>query len=202
MPFKKSWPWLHELLNSLTPYDYDYTLDAGDEATVFEFPTADGNEAKFAVAICYEDVMPQVPRRLVAVEGGAKRVDFLLNISNDGWFVYGGRDGGRVKSSSELIQHLVICKFRAVENRIGIARAVNCGISGFIKPDGSVQQGSLVGTLPDDPRDRQVVPGFLTDHVYLDSRTTIYSRIGDAFAIICTILTAGLLLACLKKRKA
>ena len=193
VPFKESIPWLHNLLNSLTPYDYDYTLNAGTEPTVFEFPGNQGTSTtnSFAVAICYEDVMPQVPRKLSAVEDGGKRIDFLVNISNDGWFV-GDGPGGTLRASSELIQHLAICRFRAIENRIGIVRAVNTGISAFIEPSGRLQRKPLAGTLPDEPRDRQAVSGFITDRVYIDSRVSIYNRIGDVFAIICTILT-GLL---------
>jgi len=193
VPFKKSWPWLHRLLNRLTPYDYEYTLDAGTELTVFEIPAGRFGKSRFAVAICYEDVMPYVPRRLAAVQDGKKRVDYLLNISNDGWFVRGGKNRP-IKPSTELIQHLVICKFRAVENRIGIVRAVNTGISAFIRPDGSIQTKPLAGTLVPEPTKRQAAVGFLTDNVYLDTRTSIYSKIGDTFAITCTIFASLLLL--------
>jgi len=197
VPFRESWPWLYRLLNSLTPYDYEYTLEAGKEETVFEYQAQhkEADEVKdktwrFAVAICYEDVMPQVPRRLT-VQEDAKRIDFLLNISNDGWFVTGGKDKP-IKPTSELMQHLAICKFRAVENRIGIARAVNTGISAFIRPDGVVQEGKLAGTLPDQVRKRQATAGFLTDTIYLDDRTSFYSCYGDLFAQICAALLGGL----------
>ncbi|MFC1782806.1 apolipoprotein N-acyltransferase [Planctomycetota bacterium] len=193
VPFKESWPWLYGVLNSLTPYDYEYSLDAGDEPTVFEIKPQEPNSTtlRFGVAICYEDVMPQVPRRLAAAEKGKKRVDFLLNISNDGWFVTGGQ-GTPLNPSAELLQHLVICKFRAVENRVGIVRAVNTGISAFIRPDGRVQEGYLAGTLPENHAQRQAVAGFLTDNVYLDRRISLYSIIGDSFAIACTVLTGFL----------
>jgi apolipoprotein N-acyltransferase len=200
VPFRESWPWLYRTLNNLTPYDYEYTLEAGKEPTVFTYQVPDMEEGeitektwRFAVAICYEDVMPQVPRRLT-VEDDAKRIDFLLNISNDGWFVTGGKDSP-IKPTSELMQHLVFCKFRAVENRIGIARAVNTGISAFIRPDGVVQDGKLVGTLDDQARKRQAVAGFLADTIYLDDRVSFYSRYGDLFAQICAALLGGLFLA-------
>ena len=44
-------------------------------------------------------------------EGGERRVDFLLSISNDAWFLY----------SNELPQHLAICAFRAVEIIMALA---------------------------------------------------------------------------------
>jgi apolipoprotein N-acyltransferase len=197
VPFKQSWPWLHRLLNGMTPYDFDYTLDAGQEPKVFQFRSGE-RDWRFGVAICYEDVTAWVPRCL-AVADGAKRIDFLLNISNDGWFVSGGKDTP-IKATGELLQHLAICKFRAVENRIGIARAVNTGISGFIRPDGQVQTKGQAGTLPDDPRARQTVTGFLTDRVYTDTRISLYSRWGDVFAIACVSLT-GLSLVCTYRGK-
>jgi len=205
VPFKRSWPWLYRLLNHLTPYDYDYSLDAGSSPTVFTLPETSVPQkpvapARFAVAICYEDVMPQVPRLLAAGPKGEKRIDFIINISNDGWFVRGG-PGKPVTSSTELLQHLTICQFRAVENRVGIVRAVNTGISGFIKPDGSLQFGKLAGSLPDNPRARQVIAGFLTDTVYFDSRTSLYSRIGDTFAVSCTLLLALLLILGFYRKK-
>ncbi len=198
VPFKKSWPWMYRLLNSLTPYDYEYSLDAGEEFTVFEYPGAEGHARKFAVAICYEDVTPHMPLALT-VEKGKKRIDFLLNISNDGWFVRGG-NGKPVTATSELLQHLAICKFRAVENRIGIVRSVNTGISGFIRPDGVVQAGGLAGTLPEEPRQRQAVAGYVTDRVYMDRRVSLYSRVGDAFAIICSVFTLLFFLDSLRKK--
>ncbi len=186
VPFKKSFPALHDLLNRLTPYDFEYTLDAGEQATVFEYTNNKGQQRRFAVAICYEDVVAEVPRQL-SVASGEKRVDFLLNISNDGWFVRG--ELGEIKPSTENIQHYVICKFRAVENRISIVRAVNTGISGFIRSDGYGQFGKMAGTLADEPRERAGQSGYLVDRVTLDGRVSFYSRWGNVFAILCTVIT-------------
>ncbi|MCH9022745.1 MAG: apolipoprotein N-acyltransferase [Planctomycetes bacterium] len=201
VPFKKSWPWMYRLLNRLTPYDHEYSIEAGEHPTVFEL-TSPPNQTinrdmketyRFGVAICYEDVMPHVPRLLAGRENGKKRIDFLLNISNEGWYIRKSRDGS-IKATSELTQHLAICKFRAVENRVAIIRSVNMGISGFIRPDGQVQTKPLAGTLPNDPRQRQAVSGFLTDTVYLDSRVSIYNKTGDLFAILCTVMMTLLFL--------
>lgn len=210
VPFKDSWPWLHELLNKLTPYDYDYTLAAGHTPLAFEFTAKTkpiqhierqaGDTYRFAVAICYEDVISRVVRKLTASENGEKRVDFLVNISNDGWFVNAGQ-GKPTRSTSEQIQHLVQCKFRAIENRVPIARAVNTGISCFITSVGKTQEIGLEGTLPHDPKRRQAVAGFITDTIEPDSRLTLYSKIGDTFAIANTILAILLLIATRKKKK-
>ncbi|MBN2211068.1 MAG: hypothetical protein JW709_06690, partial [Sedimentisphaerales bacterium] len=155
------------------------------------FVDAGGKTWRFGVAICYEDVMPQVPRRLCYDKQG-KRIDFLLNISNDGWFVTGGRNGEPIEPTAELMQHLAICQFRAVENRVGVARAVNTGVSAFIDPDGRVRGGGIAGSLKEDPRQRQCVKGYLTDEVGVDTRESFYGRTGDWMAVGCLIITLGL----------
>jgi len=197
VPFRSSWPWLYRQLNRLTPYDYEYTLDAGRAATVFEYQDGAGDQWRFGVAICYEDVMPGVVRSAVvgAREGGGKRVDFLLNISNDGWFVRVDRRTGRIRPSTELRQHLAICRFRAVENRIPIARAVNTGVSAFIDSDGAVHGGGLCGNLAGDVAGRQGAAGYLTDRLRLDPRVSPYSRVRDLFGVTCMALSGGLLVA-------
>jgi apolipoprotein N-acyltransferase len=164
LPLKDVFPWLIKL----TPYDYDYTVTPGTRATVFPL-----GRWRFAVAICFEDTVPEVPRELCYDPHEGKRVDFLVNISNDGWF----------QASSELPQHLAICVFRAVENRVGIVRAVNTGISAFIDSNGRVVQELRV-----DGRSRGVA-GTLVGSVAIDRRVSPYSRHGEWFGWLVTGLT-------------
>jgi apolipoprotein N-acyltransferase len=172
--------WLYRWLNKLSPFSrggqVEYSLTPGAELTVFELATPTG-DYRFGVPICYEDATPHVIRRFVW-EGRRRRVDFLVNISNDGWFLH----------SHELPQHLAICVFRAVENRVGIARAVNTGISAFIDPNGRIY--SRVRT---DGRDfGPGVVGYDVQRVYLDRRGSFYGRAGDWLALACLGL-AGIL---------
>jgi apolipoprotein N-acyltransferase len=74
---------------------------------------------------------------------------------------------------------LQIARFRSIENRVPTARSVNTGISAFIDSVGRVQQ-----RLPAQ------VEGTLTATLPLDPRYTLYTRVGDAFAIACTVVTA------------
>jgi apolipoprotein N-acyltransferase len=115
--------------------------------------------------------MPYISRRFVIDEHGEKRCDFLLNLSNDGWFLH----------SAELPQHLAASVFRAVENRVGMARAVNTGISCFIEPDGRVHDPVAVGGKVVGPE----VDGYRVARVTVDSRRTLYARAGDWFALLC-----------------
>ena len=71
-------------------------------------------------------VRPHVPaRRRPAVR---KRADFLVNVTNDGWFM-----------ANENSQHLQAAVFRSIENRAPTARSVNTGISGFVDPLGRAE---------------------------------------------------------------
>jgi apolipoprotein N-acyltransferase len=166
-------------LNRIVPFgsdEYEYSLTPGKEFTTFEMtaPSRGGKTYRFATPICYENVMPYISRRFVTGEDGRKRCDFLLNLSNDGWFPH----------SWELPQHLAASVFRAVENRVGVARAVNTGISCFVDPDGHVhhmvnKDGVVVGPGVD---------GFEVANVRVDSRHSVYSRTGDVFAIFCGVV--------------
>lgn len=172
---------LYFWLNSLMPFSgadgsFEYSLFPGERFTRFTLKASSvpGRNFRFGVPICYEDVMPYVARRFAAGNGdGQKGVDFLLNISNDGWFGRGVQQP----------QHLAICVFRAVENRVGIARAVNTGISGFVDPDGRLHD--LVPGTPEDGWPGAA--GYRVGTLRVDSRWTLYSRFGDWFGWACAI---------------
>ncbi len=170
---------LYIWFNSLSPFggDVEYSINRGSEFKVFDIavPPEGGRTYRFGIPICYEDVIPYVSRRFVIGPDGQKRVDFLLNISNDGWFLH----------SNELPQHLASCVFRAVENRVGIARAVNTGISGFIDANGRIHH--LVTNVLGQSHGPGIT-GYQVAPVQIDSRTSLYSRIGDVFALTCCVL--------------
>jgi len=185
--------WLYRWLNSLSPFSdggqFEYSLTPGTTLTVFDLPTAAGRTFRFGVPICYEDATPYVVRGFVW-NGRQRRADFLINISNDGWFQH----------SSELPQHLAICAFRAVENRVSIARAVNTGISGFIDPNGRIF--ALVTDEEGRAFRRGVggIVGYSVADMPLDTRGSLYGRAGDWFAQVCTLLTAVLWLGAIFER--
>lgn len=187
-------------LNSLSPFSHggklEYSLTPGDESralgdamTVFPLKVG-GRTWRFGTPICYEDVMPYISRHYVW-DGDQRRVDFLVNISNDGWFMH----------SAELPQHLASCVFRAVENRVGIARAVNTGISGFIDPNGQLHD------IVADEQGREYrsgasgVVGYRIANVRVDeTRGSVYGQYGDWFAWICLVLSSLLWLDAVRER--
>ena len=173
---------VYRWLNSLTPFSgpdgkFEFSLFRGESFRVFTIePSAQpGRALRFGIPICYEDVMPYVARRFVSGGKPTKQADFLANISNDGWFGRGVQQP----------QHLAICAFRAVENRVGIARSVNTGGSAIIDPDGRIHhevRGDAQGRWPG-------LCGYEVGEVKVDSRYTLYSRYGDWFAWTCAVLS-------------
>ena len=116
--------------------------------------------------------MPDPARRMTLQNG--QKTDFLANVSNDGWFYY-----------VELDQHLQACQLRAVENRVPIARSVNTGNSGFIDSNGRIVKlvtdptsGNSIGSI-----------GYATITLPIDSRISLFTRIGDLLPILSGVIT-------------
>jgi len=168
-------------LNRLMPFagadrGQEYSLFSGRKFNTFTMTPASqpGKNYRFGTPICYEDVMPYVSREFVCGGSNEKRSDFLLNISNDGWYGRGAQQP----------QHLAICVFRAVENRVGIARAVTTGVSAFIDPTGLVHD-RVAGT---SGRNWPGESGFRVAPIRVDSRYALYSQYGDWFAWGCALV--------------
>jgi apolipoprotein N-acyltransferase len=191
VPFKKSIPWFHNLLMEFTPYDYDYTLDYGENYTVFKV-AKDNKPYNFGVLICYEDSIPYVARNFMLDQNGKKRVDWLVNISNDGWFVRFANS--KVMPSTELGQHAAVCVFRAVENRVPIIRSVNTGISCLIDSTGRIRDGFAAGTMPQKAMDRKALAGWFADHMPIDTRVTFYSHYGQWLDFSCAFLFSAVVI--------
>ena len=200
LPFRKSCLRLYNFLMKFTPYNYDYSLDAGSEYTVFEM-AGQGPEAqayKFGVMICYEDTVPAIARRFALDKQGTKRLDWLVNISNDGWFVRFKDE--KVLPSAELAQHAAICAFRAIENRLAILRSVNTGISCLIDSSGGIRYGYLAGNLPPQTMARTGMPGWFLDRIMIDKRTTFFSKFGEWLGFCCEVCLILLIIVTLSAR--
>ncbi len=128
------------------------------------------NGHSLGVLICYEAIFPELAREYVR-EGS----DLLVNLTNDAWF----------GNSSAPYQLLAMTRFRAIENRVWIARAANTGISALISPAGRV---TLSGPV--------FKPLQLNGSVGLGADTTFYTRFGDIFAYLCLGIS-GIFLAVL-----
>jgi apolipoprotein N-acyltransferase len=155
-------------LTKLVPFDE--SLIAGERLTIFKVPGNSG-EVRFGVLICYEDADAELARRIR--QSGA---DFLVNLSNDAWF-----------GEEELKQHFVAAQYRAIENRMGVLRNGNNGITGIIDPLGRVQ--NRLGRVIDGKFVMRDVMGHLEGEVFITDAHSIYSRIGDTpVALVCAVI--------------
>lgn len=186
MPFKYSCPWLFDLLMKCTPYDFDYSMTPGQTHTVFSMDDATRtNTYRFATLICYEDTLPGLVRQFVLSPEHHKQVDWLVNISNDGWFARIKDD--QIQSTSELIQHVAAGTFRAIENRLSVLRSVNTGISCLIEPSGRLRQGyaHASANFPERVEDRQGMAGWFTDKMPIYQKVSLFSRTGPWLDRLC-----------------
>ncbi len=148
--------------------------------------------------ICYEDAVPFMARKFALDERGNKRINWLVNISNDGWFVR--FENGKVLPATELSQHAAICAFRAVENRLAVLRSVNTGISCMIDTLGRIKDGYAAGNLPQKAFDRQGVMGWFADTVPIDARTTFFSKHGQWLDFACQLSVVVIIIAQIAER--
>ncbi len=146
------------------------SFSSGRDETVFAIPSG-----RFGTLICYEIIFPELTRRFIR-NGG----EFLVTITNDAWF----------GKSSAPYQHFAMAVFRAVENKVYVARAANTGISGFINPVGKITGKTEI-----------FVNGYLRGEIYPSSGKTFYTLYGDIFAWLCFLISSAVFLYCKAKKK-
>ena len=137
---------------------------------------------KTSPLICFEDVFPEVAR-----DAADDDTDFLVNLTNDGWF-------GR---SAEQWQHMAASVFRAVENGLPLVRCANNGITCWIDASGLVRE-----TFKDSARS-VYGPGAMTVEIPIGGRNgpTFYHRHGDWFGWGCVMLAAVLVVCQILPRR-
>jgi apolipoprotein N-acyltransferase len=79
--------------------------------------------------------------------------------------------------------------FRAVENRVSIARAANTGISAFIDAKGEIRKRSDI-----------FVREALVDHINPKIEGTFYTQYGDVFALVSSAIALLFVLSAYFKR--
>lgn len=120
---------------------------------------------RFGVIVCYESAFEDLPRYYRA-QGG----DFFVNITNDAWF-------GHTTAPAQHASHLVL---RAIETRMGVARAANSGISEFVDPLGRAYEQTKLDA------DTVITGTLLTSDV-----VPLYVRLGDWVGVLVVLLTLG-----------
>lgn len=169
IPFAKWAPWLYRW----TPLEGG--IEAGERTTVFRV-----GETKLAATICFESMLPQLPRGQVAsARSRGEEPDVLLNLSNDGWFW----------GSSALDLHLACNILRAVECRKPMLVAANTGISAWIDGSGRV--------LARGPKRKTEV---IVADAQIDGRRSWYVVWGDGPVSVCLLFVIAIgLVAAMEK---
>jgi len=153
VPFGEYVPvWLDHLVGKITS-------QAGNFVPGSSYAAARGSQGSIGIFICYEEIFPQLVRRLAPRGRGV-----LVNISDDAW--YG--------DSSASYQTMDMSRLRAVENHRWLLRATNDGITSVIDPYGRVWE-----TLP---RHEQAALGSTFDY---EGQETFYHAYGDVFGGLC-----------------
>jgi apolipoprotein N-acyltransferase len=145
------------------------TSEVGNFVPGTSYPVAKTPGGNIGVFICYEAIIPQLARKLVANGAGV-----LVNISNDAW--YG--------DTAAAYQHLEMARLRAIENHRYLLRATNNGLTTLIDPYGRVREQI--------PRYQRLAMPVRFD---FETRETFYSAHGDGFAWLCAAV-GGLMLLC------
>ena len=153
IPLKWLFPFIDELVTAIG----DFT--PGKEYTIMETPYG-----SLSTPICYEIIFPGLVRKFTF-----RGADIIITVTNDAWF-------GR---SSAPYQHFSKAVFRAIENRVPIARAANTGISGFIDAKGRIKNKSDL-----------FVEAVLTENLEVGAfKKSFYSKYGDLFSFLCIIIS-------------
>jgi apolipoprotein N-acyltransferase len=155
-----------------TPIEGGFT--PGDRPVPFHLTRP---EVKTSPLICFEDTFP-----LTAREAADDDTDFLVNLTNNGWF----------GDSAAQWQHAASAVFRAVENGLPLVRCSNNGLTGWVDAHGRLRDifrdghGTIYG------------PGFLTTQIPLlapgeHHTPTFYHQHGDWFGWLCVGITGTML---------
>jgi len=166
VPFEDDIPFFKEWLAKLEMGEGNWS--PGSEIKLFELsaPMANGqNQAparQIAAIICFESIFPEEVASFVR-----KGADLLVIITNDAWF---GRPSVPFWLSGGIYQHAQIAIFRAIENRISIARCANTGITMTIDPYGRIQKRAPL-----------FAEAVLADSLPVRRETTFFTRHGHVF---------------------
>ncbi len=207
VPFRNSLPAFHRLLKKFVPAVMAQ-LEPGNRFKQFQLSR--GNDQwQIASPICYEGTFARVCRRMVRLREDKSKL-VLANISNDGWFIWQLASGKRFRST-EHAQHLAHYVFRAVENRVPVVRAVNTGISASVDSNGQIvaelsrhgYRTMVRGTLLLDGLEATSAESSIIHgpRVLVDSRVSVYSQVGDLFAIVVCVCGVVVIFQLWRKRR-
>ena len=123
------------------------------------------------VSICFESVFPDEFRR--PVQKGARVMGIF---TNDAWF----------KGTAFPELHLSMAPFRAIENRIAVFRCANGGFTCVVD-----KFGRLTTPLITPNTTQEILITSVPLLSPAEHKQTLYTRYGDWFPILCTLICIG-----------
>jgi apolipoprotein N-acyltransferase len=160
VPFGEYFP-LRSILSPLANWLGIEDFNRGTEYKVFTL-----NESqRFSALICFEDTVTKMGRKFA--QNGAS---LFINVTNDAWF----------KESKASSMHFQSSVFRTIENRKGLVRCANTGVSNFIDPT-----GRIMATVHNQEGKSTNVDGWALAEMPLNDTHTFYMKYGNLFAYFC-----------------
>jgi len=161
VPFSRWLPFLSKMVQS----EGEFT--PGDQPVAFPMPSL---KIVTSVLICFEDIFPHLVREYAQPD-----TDFLLNLTNNGWF----------GESAAQWQHAASAVFRAIENNLPLVRCANNGLTCWVDRNGRMHNVHFPDTS-DVYR-----AGYKIVEVPVGSRSkyvpTFYRQHGDFFGWGCIL---------------
>ncbi len=140
-----------------------------------EFRMFNIQNTTFAAMICFESTFPALSAEFVRL--GAQ---VLVYVVNDGWY----------ETPPEPQQHAKQAVYRAIENRRPVLRCTNTGISMVVNPS-----GNIVKQLPLNQA------GVINASIMPSNGITFYTKYGDIFAQISTVISMFFIVGVLLRKK-
>jgi len=127
------------------------------------------------VLICFEDIFPHLVREYTQHD-----TDFLLNLTNNGWF----------GESAAQWQHAASAVYRAIEHDLPLVRCANNGLTCWVDRNGRMHDVYF-------PDSRDVYKaGYKVVQVPVGSAAkyvpTFYRRYGDLFGWLCCAFSGAI----------
>ncbi|MGE3693043.1 MAG: apolipoprotein N-acyltransferase, partial [Novosphingobium sp.] len=154
-------------LSRLVPGDMDFLPGPGPRTLDL------GRHGKAGIQLCYEIIFSG------EVVDPAHRPDYLVNLSNDGWFGSWGPP-----------QHLAQARMRAIEEGLPLLRSTTTGISAVIDADGVVRQHIPSGKSA--RLDGLIPPAHAP---------TLFSRLGNVLPLCISLVLLALSLVATRRRQ-
>ena len=120
------------------------------------------NNIKFLPLICYEIIFSGL------IDTEKKEYDFILNISQDGWF----------NRSIGTIQHFVHSKYRAIEQGKQVVRSTNQGLTSSIMPNGRLAKTTDF-----------IKQSSITVDIYKLNKKTLFSKFENTIFYLLTFIS-------------